>query len=200
MGAFVSHEVDAQDLGFGPAKAVQSAVQGPVVLIDLDSVLLSVHQGRRGVELGVQGDIEDSLERLSQIAPRIIVLIEPPPAEPRHGLETELRLDTVRDALGAAADGLLMVTCPHGEDGTCNCGRPNVGLIEVALEQHNVPRRGGWYIGGDQDSVAAARTAGLRTIRIGPVTGDHMSAVHRPDYEARDLLDAANHIMLEALA
>jgi hypothetical protein len=28
---------------------------------------------------------------------------------------------------------------------------------------------------------------------------DHLSSVHRPDYEARDLLDAANHILLEEL-
>lgn len=175
-------------------------VQGPVVLIDLDSVLLSVHQGRRGVELSVQPDLEQPLERLADIAGRIAVLVEPPPAEPRHGLETQRRLDIVRDALGAAADDLLIVTCPHGEDGSCNCARPSVGLIEVALEQYDLRRRGAWYIGGDQESIAAARTAGLRTIRIGGVTDDHLSAVHRPDYEARDLLDAANHIMLAALA
>ncbi|MEP7157832.1 MAG: HAD hydrolase-like protein [Chloroflexota bacterium] len=177
-----------------------AAVQGPAVLIDLDSVLLAVHQGKRGVELGVQPDLEEPLERLAGIAPRIAVLVEPPPAEPRRGLETERRLDIVRDSLGAAADDLLIVTCPHGEDGTCNCARPSVGLIEVAIEKHDLRRRGAWYIGGDQESIAAARTAGLRTIRIGGLTEDHLSAVHRADYEARDLLDAANHIMLQALA
>ena len=41
---------------------------------------------------------------------------------------------------------------------------------------------------------------GLRTVRIGPLGEDHLSSVHRPDYEARDLLDAANTIMLDALA
>jgi hypothetical protein len=173
---------------------------GPAILIDLDSVLLSVHQGRRGVELGVQSDLEAPLGRLAEGASRIAVLVEPPPAEPRHGLETERRLDIVRDALGSAADDLLIVTCPHGENGSCNCAPPGVGLIEVALEQHDLQRRGSWYIGGRQESIVAARTAGLRTIRIGGVTEDHLSAVHRPDYEARDLLDAANHILLDALA
>jgi hypothetical protein len=56
-----------------------------------------------------------------------------------------------------------------------------------------------WYVGGDQEGMVAGRGAGLHTIRIGPHNGDHLSAVHRPDYEARDLLDAANHIMIEAL-
>jgi hypothetical protein len=148
----------------------------------------------------VQPDLAEPLARLSEISPHVVVLVGPPPAEPRHGLETARRLEIVRDALGAAADDLLIVTCPHGEDGTCNCARPDVGLIEIALEQHDLTRRGAWYIGGDQESIAAARNAGLRTIRIGGVTEDHLSAVHRPDYEARDLLDAVNHIMLEALA
>ena len=44
------------------------------------------------------------------------------------------------------------------------------------------------------------RGAGLRTVRIGPLGVDHLSSVHRPDYEARDLLDAANHILVEELA
>jgi hypothetical protein len=176
------------------------ATIGPSILIDLDSVLLSVHQGQRGVELGVQADLAEPLTRLADVSPRIAVLVEPPPAEPRHGLETERRLDTVRDALGAAADDLIIVTCPHGENGTCNCARPDVGLIEVALARDDLPRRGAWFIGGDQDGIVAARNAGLHTIRIGGLTEDHLSAVHRADYEARDLLDAANHIMLEALA
>jgi len=182
------------------ARAGQSAAQGPAVLIDLDSVLLSVRQGRRGVELGVQPDLAEALARLAEVAPRIAVLVEPPPDEPRHGLETEKRLDTVRDALGEAADNLLIVTCPHGENGSCDCAPPNVGLVEVALEKHDLPRRGGWYIGGDQESITAARAAGLHTIRIGPALEDHLSAVHRPDYEARDLLDAANHILLASLS
>ncbi len=32
-----------------------------------------------------------------------------------------------------------------------------------------------------------------------PCSEDHLNAVHRADYEARDLMDAANRIMLEAL-
>ena len=48
--------------------------------------------------------------------------------------------------------------------------------------------------------MVAGRSAGLHTIRIGPHGSDHMSVVHRPDFEARDLMDAANHIMVEALS
>lgn len=169
------------------------------VFVDLDTVLLAMHRGRRGLELGLQADLEESLERLAQVADHVVVLVDPPPQEGGHGRETSRRLEVLRSGLGATADRLLIVTCPHGEDGSCRCAKPGSGLIELAMERHGVSTRGGWHIGGDQEGVQVGRSAGLRTIRIGPSGGDHLSAVHRADYEARDLLDAANRIMLESL-
>ena len=177
----------------------QAATQSLPVFLDLDTVLLAIHQGRRGLELGVQADLEEAIERISEVADRIVVLVDPPPAETHHGLETERRLEALRDGLGQRLDGLLIVTCPHGEERTCTCAKPDNGLIRLGVEAYSLPERGGWYIGADADGIISGRSAGLRTIRIGPAGEDHLSAVHRPDYEARDLLDAANHIMLEEL-
>jgi hypothetical protein len=172
------------------------------VLIDLDTVMLGMHQGRRGVELNLSADMPASLERLHEVARRIVVIVEPAPPDPleSHGRETPSRLQTLHDGLGVLADDLDIILCPHGEAHDCDCAKPGSGLIEEALSQTGVSARKSWYIGGDQEGIQAARTAGLRTIRIGPLAGDHLSSVHRPDYEARDLLDAANTIMLDALA
>jgi len=169
------------------------------VYLDLDTVLLAMHQGRRGLELGLQADLAESIERLEQIADRVVVLVDPPPLEGGSGRDTARRLETLRAGLGSVAERLTIVTCPHGEDWSCHCGKPGSGLIELAIEQHGAGRHGGWHIGADQEGVQAGRSAGLKTIRIGPVGEDHLSAVHRADYEARDLLDAANRIMLESL-
>ncbi len=174
--------------------------RGPTVYLDLDTVLLGIHQGRRGVELGLQADLNEALGRLAEVAHPIVVLVDPPPAEIRHGLETTKRMDVLRDGLGQTFDALIVVACPHGEQRACTCAKPDSGLIDVAVEQHDLPRRVGWYVGADQEGVVTGRTAGLRTIRIGPVGEDHLSAVHRPDYEARDLMDAANHILIEEFA
>ncbi len=107
----------------------------------------------------------------------------------------------LRTAWAEAVDDLVIVSCPHGEDGDCDCAKPGNGLIESALERARSARHGmGWYVGGDQEGVVAGRTAGLHTIRIGPAGEDHLSAVHRADYLARDLMDAANRILLESLA
>lgn len=176
---------------------------GHPVFIDLDTVLLATHQGRRGVELGVQADLVEGIERLSEIADQIVVLLFPDSGDSRNRLTAQTRLDTVREGLGdAALERMLIVSCPHAEgdrDAACECAKPGSGLIQSAIEVHDLAPHG-WYVGADQAGVVAGRGAGLSTVRIGPVGEDHLSAVHRPDYEARDLLDAANHIMVAELA
>jgi hypothetical protein len=172
------------------------------VLIDLDTVMLGMRQGRRGVELNLTADMPASLERLHEVARRIVVLVEPPPpdAMEAHGRETPTRLQTLHNGLGPLADDIDIVLCPHGEAHDCDCATPGTSLIEEAVRQTDIEARNSWYIGGDQEGIQAARTVGLRTVRIGPLGGDHLSSVHRPDYEARDLLDAANTIMFDAFA
>jgi hypothetical protein len=171
------------------------------VLIDLDTVLLGMHQGRRAIELNLTADLPESIARLREVARRIVVLVDPPPRETLEALgrETPARLQVLHEGLGPLADELDIVLCPHGESGTCDCAKPGSGLVKHAVAETGIRPRHGWYISGDQEGVQAGRAVGLRTIRIGPLGGDHLSAVHRPDYEARDLLDAANRIMLDAL-
>ncbi|HUS21713.1 MAG TPA: HAD hydrolase-like protein, partial [Aeromicrobium sp.] len=107
------------------------------------------------------------------------------------------RLSALREGLGRRMDGLIIATCPHGEDGSCACAKPGTGLIDHVLAEHGLSPEHGWYIGGDQPGVVTGRTAGLKTVRLGPAGEDRLSSIHRPDYEARDLLDASNHIMFE---
>jgi phage terminase large subunit-like protein len=160
-----------------------------------------MRQGRRGVELNLVADLPASLDRLHEVARRIVVLVDPPPSDTMeaHGRETPARLEVLHDGLGPLAGELDIVLCPHGERGACDCAKPGTGLIETATAQARFRPRVSWYIGGDQEGIQAARTVGLRTVRIGPLGIDHLSSVHRPDYEARDLLDAANTIMFDAL-
>jgi hypothetical protein len=179
---------------------VAAGGRGPAVYIDMDTVLLSVHQGRRGPELTVQADLDDALQRLSEVADQVVVLVDPAPTEAKRELGTKERLDVLLVGLGQVAEDLLIVSCPHGDGQECDCGKPECGLIEMAIEEHGLSRREGWYICADQEGVVCGRNSGLRTIRLGPSGEDHLSQVHRPDYEARDLMDAANHIMVEELA
>jgi hypothetical protein len=171
--------------------------KGPAVFIDLDTVLLAMHRGRRGIEIGVQGNLREGIDRLLQIADCIVVLAYPPPESMRRVTEKD-RLAGLHSALNGQAKDLIIVSC---EDvlSHADCAKPGSGLIVKAMALNGLSRHAGWFIGADQEGVVSGRGAGLRTIRIGPEGHDHLSVVHRPDYEARDLLDAANHIMLEEL-
>jgi D-glycero-D-manno-heptose 1,7-bisphosphate phosphatase len=170
------------------------------VFLDLDTVLLSTHRGRYGPELNLQADVAEAIDRFSEAAQAIVVLVDPPSPDSPHAMDTANRLEVLRKSLGATAERLIIAVCSHGEERTCECAKPSSGLIEQQIRDNGLAQRGGWYVGGDQEGVVAGRGAGLKTIRIGPVGEDHLSAVHRADYEARDLLDAANHILFEALA
>ena len=184
-----------------PRPVGNQAHAGTAVFVDMDAVLLDAHQGRRGIEINVQADVDEGLNRLAQIADRIVVLAYPQSSESRRVPSTNNRIATLRDGLDGASDVVDVVACPHVDgEGACQCAKPHSGLIRIAQQQHSTSEHGGWFIGADQEGVQAARSVGLRTIRVGPVGSDHMSNVHRPDYEARDLLDAANHILIEELS
>jgi hypothetical protein len=185
-------------IGDGRIPVPASTGRAHAVYLDLDTVLLAMHRGRRGIELGVQGDVREGIERLSQIVDEIVVLAYPPVADGRK-LPDGARIDALRVGLGDATDELLIVACPHDGD-PCECPKPGSALIAAAIERHGLSKRGDWFIGADQEGVVSGRNAGLHTIRIGPLGLDHLSSVHRPDFEARDLLDAANHILLEELS
>lgn len=189
--------VMAQEIRTAPAA---ESAQGVAVFLDLDTVLLASHPGKYGPELGLQADLPEAIERLSEVAGPIVVLVDPTTREHINSKETRLRVDVLRAGLGRQAERLTIATCPHAEGAGCDCAKPGHGLIEQTLRENGLSRRGGWFVGGDQEGMVAGRGAGLKTIRIGPVGDDHLSAVHRADYEARDLLDAANQILLEALS
>jgi len=170
------------------------------VFLDLDTVLLATHQGRYGPELAIQAGIPEALERMAEVADRLVVVVDPPAADASRVMATANRVDVLRAGLGEVAQQLVIATCTHDEEDRCDCAKPGSGLVNQSLKGHRLPDGGGWYVTADQEGVVAGRNAGLQTIRIGPVADDHLSAVHRPDHEARDLMDAANRILLEALA
>lgn len=167
--------------------------------LDLDATLIEERWAPRGPELFVRPGVSEGLARLREVVMRVVVLVEPLPSEVAG--KPDQRVVVLRDRLGSDARDLLIVECPHrGEDeAVCDCRKPGVGLVDLAREAFDLDGRSGWHIGGDQLGVQAGRAAGLRTIRVGPIGEDHLSAVHRADHDARDLLSAANVVMMETL-
>ncbi|HET7677899.1 MAG TPA: HAD hydrolase-like protein [Candidatus Limnocylindrales bacterium] len=167
------------------------------VFVDLDGALVEERRGRYGPEYLLRPGVAEGLTRLRMAADRVVVLAEELPARPGVHFASDPRLDLLRAELGVDYEVLAVVRCPHRTSQRCDCAKPGTGLIDAAARKLRLRSVEGWHIGGDQEGVQAGRSAGLQTIRIGPAGDDHLSAVHRPDHDARDLLDAANRVLLQ---
>lgn len=172
------------------------------IFIDLDGVLVESRHGARRDEFQLRPGVTDGFDRLRDVADPLVVLAEPPEQPLGTSRSAGDPVDFLRSALGEEGEQLLVASCPHEspQDPTDACHKPESGLVEVARDRYELPADGGWYIAGDKEGVQAGRQAGLRTIRVGPPDDDHRTAVHRADYEARDLMDAATRVMLEGLS
>ena len=168
------------------------------MFLDLETVVAEPAAPRVPSEIRMRPGVYEGLRRLRQVADRVAVLVHPSVAAEGLATRPESRVGDLLERLEPQFADLVFVTCPHAPGAACGCAKPSSGLIEVAVHEHGFPTTG-WHIGGDQEGVQVGRGAGLRTIRIGPPQEDHLSAVHRADYEARDLLDAANWILVQSV-
>jgi D-glycero-D-manno-heptose 1,7-bisphosphate phosphatase len=178
---------------------MQVSEANPAIFLDLEGVIIERRPGRTDPPYSLRPGAEEGLRRMAQVTDRLVALVEPPaPGTSKRPRSIDF-LDGVRAPMVRGGPQLVFVACPHRPSETCECRKPRRGLIEIAMARVGVGANGGWHISGDQESVLAGRAAGLRTIRIGPPPENHHTAVHRADYEARDLLDAANWILVSSL-
>ncbi len=185
----------ASGAGFGGAHGGDR----PVIFLDLEGVIIETRPGRTDPVYSLRPGADEGLRRLAQSSDLLVALVEPPPPDASRRNRTLDLLDGIRAPMLRGGPQLLFVGCPHRPSQTCHCRNPGTGLIEQAIDRYGIDTHGGWHISGAQEGVQAGRTAGLRTVRIGPPSEDHLTAVHRADYEARDLLDAANWILVQSL-
>ncbi len=103
---------------------------------------------------------------------------------------------------GVTLDGFYY--CPHHPDGvvseyaiTCDCRKPEPGLILRAACEHNIDLQKSWFIGDILNDVEAGHHAGCKTILIdnGNETEWQLSPIRIPDYVVADLMMAAQMII-----
>jgi histidinol phosphatase-like enzyme len=99
--------------------------------------------------------------------------------------------------------------CPHHPDENCDCRKPRTGLIRVALEDHQLKLKGAWVIGDKLSDVLLGKNIKGKSILV--LTGygqgtkqkiesdSNGSDWQKPDYIAKDLLEAASFIKSESL-
>lgn len=79
--------------------------------------------------------------------------------------------------------------CPHSLSEKCNCRKPETGLFIRGKKDLNIDMKQSYTIGDNLTDIEAGKKAGTKTILIG-----NIKSKHKPDYNAKHMLDAANWI------
>ncbi len=129
-----------------------------------------------------------------------------------RGIMTEKQVEEVNNFIleelgkeGIKISGIYY--CPHLKEANCNCRKPKTGLIEKALKNKYLKLKGSWVIGDKLSDVLLGKNINGQSILV--LTGygqgekqkiesnleiydwqKHVFCVLRPDYVARNLLDA----------
>ena len=116
------------------------------------------------------------------------------------------RLKKLLSRSGAYLDGIYY--CPHHPDGknekyrkTCNCRKPNPGMIETAADELNIDISRSYVVGDKLSDVLLAHNVGAKGILV--LTGygkgeiEYLSGEYKqkPDCVADDLYDAVKWIL-----
>lgn len=125
-----------------------------------------------------------------------------------HGYFSEAALVTVEERLRYLLTGEVPLAgfyyCPHHSDGTvpeyaitCNCRKPEPGLLYHAAQVHSVDLRCSWFVGDILNDVEAGRRAGCRTVLIdnGNETEWRLSPQRLPHHVVTNLAEAARIIL-----
>lgn len=125
-----------------------------------------------------------------------------------RGMLTEAMLQQIQGRLEAllGAEGVTLTGtyyCPHHPEGnppyrqTCNCRKPNGGLVERAAREHSIDLSRSYVIGDKLVDVELARQMGMPAILVLTGQGKRNLASGRvqPDYIAADLTAAAQWIV-----
>lgn len=115
-------------------------------------------------------------------------------------------MDTLLSKEGAYVDRLYY--CPHHPDVgfsgeikaykvECKCRKPEIGLITLAMEDHNIDLANSWFVGDTTRDLETGRRAGLKTILVETGHGGR-DAVYSDaaDHVVKDLMEAVDYILV----
>ncbi len=131
-----------------------------------------------------------------------------------RGIMTGEQVEKVNDFIlkelqneGIKIEGIYY--CPHHPDENCDCRKPRTGLIKRALQDYHLKLKDAWVIGDKLSDVLLGRNIKGKSILVltgyGQGTKQKIESDtdvydwHKPDYIAKDLLEAASFIKSEAL-
>jgi hypothetical protein len=171
----------------GPDRAAGGAAH-PAVLVSLGVLFLEGDEAPCLIP-----DAADLLARLDQVG-RTVLLLERQLAGHRLPPAGGERLAWLRATLGAGPYAAVDFEAPSLAPTADEAERASAATRWAELAATHEAR---WLLSPDAGTLRPARSAGLAVILVGPRSSAEATVV-RADYEARDLRDAVNHLLLDA--
>lgn len=179
-------------------------MQKKAVFLDRDGV---INEERGYVwlrkDLVLLPGVEDALRQIRKAGYLVIVITNQ--SGIAKGLYTEqdvrvLHRSLNQDLISGEAQIDAFYFCPHHPDGiiaeysiSCNCRKPNNGLLLQAAEDWNIDLQQSYFIGDSERDIIAGKKSGC--ITYGVQTGHGFAqAIEQPDYLVKNLLEAVKSI------
>lgn len=171
------------------------------VFIDKDGTLvIDVPYNVTPANIKLYSDAAASLALLKQNGYKLFVITNQPGIARQYFSEPELdnAFETIKIMLGeqgATIDGFYY--CPHDDDNTCSCRKPQPGLLQRAAADNNINLTESWMIGDILNDVEAGNNAGCKSILVdnGNETEWLPGDKRKPFGVVTNILDAAKLII-----
>ncbi|MBL7100346.1 MAG: D-glycero-beta-D-manno-heptose 1,7-bisphosphate 7-phosphatase [Nanoarchaeota archaeon] len=86
--------------------------------------------------------------------------------------------------------------CPHHPHACCICRKPEVGMLEKAIEEHDIDPKKSFLIGDKTSDIKAGNDMGCKTFLVETGYGGKDKKYDvKPDFTVSDLLEAVNTIL-----
>jgi heptosyltransferase-2 len=160
----------AQKVSACPPANLSAVLSGYTIFLDRDGTL-NPDPGyiRSPDQLELFPGVAQALAKLVQAGARLIVVTNQ--SGVARGLFSIGELEAIHAKLtrllgeaGAPLDAIYV--CPHHPDDSCNCRKPNTGLIDQAVRERAVDLSRSYLIGDHMRDMELAKRMGLRSILV----------------------------------
>jgi len=179
-----------------------------VVFLDRDGVINKYPGDTKYViswqEFHFLPGVKEDLGRLTQAGYKIFIVSNQ--AGVAKGLYSKEVLDDITNKMlkelessGAVVEGVYY--CLHRDEDNCSCRKPKAGLLEKALQEHDIPKdalKSTFFVGDSIRDIQAGKGAGCKTILVfsgKEKPGSHTDWLVQPDFTAADLSEAVGLIL-----
>ncbi len=140
------------------------------VFIDRDGTInIDVHYLDDPEKFEMYSGVGEGVKKLIDNGFKIIVITNQSGIGRGYFSESQLfkiheRMKQIFHHYGVILDGIYY--CPHHPDDKCNCRKPNTGLFDAAISDHNINCKKSYMLGDKILDIVAGNRIGVKTILI----------------------------------